>query len=88
MYSEHKTGKEAESARPAEEGEPPGINDSKKNIHKSWTQLWWEYVEGLAEAEGTPPNYSLIQEPPAEGSGQVEQANGVKILAFYQWLLD
>jgi hypothetical protein len=69
---------------PAEDGEPPGQNDGMKNLHLNWVQHWWEYEERLAAAEGRPPKYTLIHEPPAAESGKEEQAKGAKLLAFYK----
>ena len=87
-YPQPKPGKEPKRGAPPEPGQPTGINNNRLNYHRNWARLWKEWVEELAEAEGRPPNYSLIYDPPAKGSGQEEQTNGAKLLAFYQWLLD
>ncbi|CAL8469026.1 g8567 [Coccomyxa elongata] len=87
QYRYVQTTKKARRTVPAEEGEPPGENDGRKNHHLNWVKQWWEYEEEVAEKEGRPPNYSLVYEPPAAGSGQEEQANGAKLLVFYRSIL-
>ena len=88
-YKQHAEGvKKVKRKVPAEEGEPPGINDSTKNEHLNWLRHWKDWCEEVAAAERRPPDYSLINPPPEAGSGQVEQAKAAKLLAFYQSRLD
>lgn len=87
-YKQHPPGKEPKRGVPLEPGQPAGINTDRLCYHTNWARLWKEWVEEKAATEGRPPNYSLIYDPPAEGSGQVERSNGAKILAFHQSLLD
>ncbi|CAL8463016.1 g2550 [Coccomyxa elongata] len=88
QYNYKQTGRPDSRVLVTDRGEPPGENDGKKNYHLNWVQHWWCFEEVLAEEEGRPMNYSLIHEPPAPHSGQRQQANGAKLLAFYRQVLE
>ncbi|CAL8462838.1 g2372 [Coccomyxa elongata] len=88
QYNYKQPARQAKRAVSAEKGEPPGENSGKKNYHLNFVQQWWCFEEVLAEAECRPLNYTLIHEPPAPDSGQIQQANGAKLLAFYRHILE
>ncbi len=87
-YNYKQPARQAKRAVSAEKGEPPGENNGKKKYHLNFVQHWWCSKEVLAEAECRPLTYTLIHEPPAPDSGQIQQANGAKLLALYRHILE
>ncbi|CAL8464505.1 g4040 [Coccomyxa elongata] len=87
-YKQQGPGKTAKKTMAEQQGEPPGLNDGKKNYHKNFMEFWLNLEEFQAEKERRPVNYTLIHEPPAPDSGQKEQTKGAKLLTFYRNVLD